>query len=104
VKKLLKDNSRHFEGSPYTSPVNDFPMAPNTPSFEAGGVSCEAGDVCWAMPGTPVQSTLAPSTRQAKRRSLFVRIAFFLRLDMDHIGVDVHKKESQICILAEGTN
>jgi len=21
---------------------------------------------------------------------------------MDHIGVDVHKKESQICILAEG--
>ena len=21
---------------------------------------------------------------------------------MDHIGIDVHKKESQICILAEG--
>jgi hypothetical protein len=99
VKKLLKDNSRHFEGSPYTSPVNDFPMAPNTPSFEAGGVSCEAGDVCceagdvcWAMPGTPVQSTLAPSTREAKRRTLFVRIAFFLRPDVDHIGIDVHKK------------
>ena len=21
---------------------------------------------------------------------------------MDHIGIDVHKKESQICVLAEG--
>jgi hypothetical protein len=23
---------------------------------------------------------------------------------MDHIGIDVHKKESQICILAEGAS
>src|SRR5262249_52975978 len=68
VKKLLKDSSRHFDGSPYTSPVNDFAIAPNTPSF----VPC----VSWASAGVTTQSTIAASVRRVKRCAHLVRIPY----------------------------